>query len=98
MGIYFQCEMFHMRNIEGWDLIPRDEGLLILMRRENLDACWGIEQITVGWNLEYLRRTRRDTLEGKLFTPSASFGPVYSGIFGGDETGCDRVTEVTKTG
>ena len=38
MVLSFQCEMFLMRNIERWNLIPRDKVILILTRRENMDA------------------------------------------------------------
>ena len=51
MGIPFQCELCHIRNIEVWNLIPRDEGILILTGRENMDAFWGTESSKVGKNL-----------------------------------------------
>ena len=56
----FQCDMFHIRNIEGRNLTPRDEGLLIITEKENMDACWRTEPSTVWGKLEYLRRMRRD--------------------------------------
>ena len=75
MGIPLQCELLHIRNIEVSNLIARDEGLLIIMRRENLDACWGTEPSTVGGNFGSLRRMRSDALEGKLFSyPLSQFG------------------------
>ena len=47
-----------------------DEGLQMFMRRENLDAFWGLEQNTVDVNLGYFRSTRRHVLEGQLFLNS----------------------------
>ena len=77
MGITLQCELWHIMNIEGWSLMTSDEGLLILTRRENLDAWWGDEPSTVEVNLVYLRGTRRDALEGKLFLyPLPQLGPL----------------------
>ena len=49
-----------MRNIEGRNPIPRDEGLLKIMSRSNMEDFWGTEQITVGENLKYFRIMRID--------------------------------------
>ena len=76
MGVPFQCELCHISNIEGWILIVRDEGIWILIRRVNLDTCWGIEPSTVGGDLLYLIIIRIYSLEGKLFSyPLPQLGP-----------------------
>ena len=38
MGIPFQFKLCHMTNMEGQNLIPSAEGLLVFTRRENLDS------------------------------------------------------------
>ena len=48
MGIPFQCELYHMGNIEDKKLMTMYERLLILIRRENMDTFWVIEPSTVG--------------------------------------------------
>ena len=37
-GIAFQCELCHISNIEGRKLMSSDEGILVFMRRVNLDT------------------------------------------------------------
>ena len=38
MGIPFQCKLFQIRNTEIRNLMPRDEGLLILIRTSNMNT------------------------------------------------------------
>ena len=66
MGIPLHCELCHIRNIEGQNLMARDEGILILMRRANMDTFWGTYKSTVEGNLVSLKRIRRDVLEGNF--------------------------------
>ena len=69
-----------MRNIEGRNLVLRDEGLLILMRRENPDAFWGTEPSTVGGDLVSLIIIRIDILEGRLVShPMSQLSPFPLG-------------------
>ena len=57
-----------MINIEGQNSIQSDEGLLMFMRRDNLDAFWGLSLGKVWSNLGSLKRMRRDYIKGKLFS------------------------------
>ena len=36
MGVPLHSKLYHIRDIEGWNLIPRYEGILILTGRENM--------------------------------------------------------------
>ena len=67
MGIPFQCDIFHIIHIEGQNLMARDEEILIFLRMENMDECWGKELSTGGGELVSLRIMRIDALEGELF-------------------------------
>ena len=67
MGIPLHCELCHIRNIEGQNLMARDEGILILMRRANMDTFWGTYKSTVEGNLVSLKRIGRYVLEGNVF-------------------------------
>ena len=56
MGVTLHFELCHIRNIEGGNLIPRDEVLLIFMKIENMDACWGTEPSTLGGELGIIEK------------------------------------------
>ena len=95
MGIPLQCELCHIRNIEGQNLTSTDKGLMILMRRENLDACWGTEPSTVVGNLGSLRRIGC-VVSQMVFIHLALVGTVSSGIFVGNDTRSIGATGVSK--
>ena len=59
MGIPFECELCHFRNINGRDPIPRsikDAQTLVGIRRANLDAMNAREHSTVRANFNQIRR------------------------------------------
>ena len=65
MGIPFECDLCHFRNVSGRDPIPSRPGdvmALICTRRANLDACWSRETSTVAGNLNRMRRDYRDAV------------------------------------
>ena len=54
MGIPFECDLCHFRNLNGRDPCKRsakDAYTLVLIRRAMLDACWSRERSTVAGNL-----------------------------------------------
>jgi hypothetical protein len=62
----FQCEVCHFRNVMWQDLarsLPRDQEILKLMRRANLDAFWSREFLTVRSNLGEALRIERMALQ-----------------------------------
>jgi hypothetical protein len=62
MGIPFQCDLCHFRNMTGRNPIfhhKKDEYTMLCVRRANLDAMWAREPGTVKSNLGSLRRTFR---------------------------------------
>ena len=75
------------------------EGIMIIMRRLNLNMCWGEEQNTGGGKSGIFEKNEKICVgRKKFFTPFASVGSLSIVIFGGNETGCYFVTEVTETG
>ncbi|KAL7523210.1 hypothetical protein ACHAXR_000074, partial [Thalassiosira sp. AJA248-18] len=63
MGVPFECDLCHFRNITGRDPVwddTKDVDTLVAIRRANLDALWAREPGTVGGNLS---RARRDYLD-----------------------------------
>lgn len=63
MGVPFECDLCHFRNIRKKDpnlSDHRDAHLMMVIRRASLDACWARASSTVGANL---KRATRDTLE-----------------------------------
>ena len=57
MGIPFECDLCHFRNLNGRDPLPglaKDSYTLLAIRRANLDACWSRETSTVAGNLSRL--------------------------------------------
>ena len=59
MGIPFECELCHFRNMVGRDpdwLSQKDNYTLMCIRRANLDAMWSREPNTVKANLSRLRQ------------------------------------------
>ncbi len=63
MGIPFECDLCHFRNIAQRDPIPsrtNDNFTLLCIRRANLDAMWSRETSTVSGNLNRMRRDYHD--------------------------------------
>ena len=59
MGIPFECDLCHFRNINGRDPLTdskKDDYLLLLIRRASLDAFWSRETSTVSGNFRRLQR------------------------------------------
>ena len=57
MGIPFECDLCHFRNLNGFDPSPRnpkDQYTLLVIRRALLDAFWSRERSTVIGNLSRL--------------------------------------------
>ena len=64
MGIPFECDLCHFRNVARRDPVdgnPKDEFTLMCIRRASLDAMWSREASTVSGNLNRLRRDYDDT-------------------------------------
>ena len=58
MGVPFECDLCHFRNVTGRNPNfgnPRDNFLLVSIRRANLDAFWARASSTVAVNLSRLR-------------------------------------------
>ena len=57
MGIPFECDLCHFRNLNGrdpCDSSSKDRYTLLVIRRAMLDACWSRERSTVTGNLSRL--------------------------------------------
>jgi len=57
MGIPFECDLCHFRNLNGFDPAPtnpKDQYTLLVIRRALLDAFWSRERSTVTGNLSRL--------------------------------------------
>ena len=71
MAVPFECELCHYRNIRkrnpNWGSF-RDQQLLMVMRRANLDACWGRATSTVTANLSRVRKDHKDMVQGTPLT------------------------------
>ena len=68
MGVPFECDLCHYRNMRKKDPDfgnSRDVYLLMVIRRANLDACWARASSTVSGNL---KRAVRDNLETAVRT------------------------------
>ena len=79
MGVPFQCDLCHFRNMTGRDPIAhhkKDEYTMLCVRRANLDALWAREPGTVKSNLSSLRRSHRSGEEAFGFEQSLpALGP-----------------------
>ena len=65
MGIPFECDLCHFRNISGRDPMqgnPGDDFALICICRANLDAMWSRETSTVTGNLNRMRPDYHDAI------------------------------------
>ena len=65
LGVPFECDLCHFRNINHRDPNARDKKddfTLICIRRANLDALWGREPSTVKANLNRMLRDHRDAM------------------------------------
>jgi hypothetical protein len=65
MGIPFECDLCHFRNVSGRDPIPirpGDSFMLICIRRANLDGMWSRETSTVRGNLNRMRLDYHDAV------------------------------------
>ena len=63
MGIPFQCDLCHFRNVAERDPVEgraKDEYTMMCIRRANLDAAWSREPSTVQSNLYRLQRDYHD--------------------------------------
>ncbi len=59
MGVPFECDLCHFRNVTGRNpnfADPRDNYTLVLIRQVNLDAMWALASTTVTVNLARLRK------------------------------------------
>jgi hypothetical protein len=66
MGVPFECELCHFRNMNKRDPIlssTKDTNTLMACKRGNLDACWARETATVVRNLSRMRRDFADARE-----------------------------------
>ena len=66
MGIPFECDLCHFRNICGRGPVfqsKRDAWTLLVIRRANLDAMWSRETSTVSNNLSRLKLDYRDAMQ-----------------------------------
>lgn len=90
MGVPFECELCHFRNLRRRDPTPRnrkDEYLLMVMRRANLDACWGRATRTViaNWNRgvrDYVDTRSMTGLDGHEFLPRLGWPIVEDRVVG----------------
>ena len=65
MGIPFECDLCHFRNVAERDPVSgnaKDDFTLVCIRRACLDACWSRETSTVTGNLGRLQRDYYDTI------------------------------------
>ena len=63
MGVPFECDLCHFRNMNGRSPAygdKKDYDTLMVIRRANLDACWARETRTVTSNLGRIRRDYLD--------------------------------------
>ena len=66
MGIPFECDLCHIRNICGRGPVfqsKKDAWTLLVIRRANLDAMWSRETSTVSNNLSRLKLDYRDAMQ-----------------------------------
>lgn len=78
MGVPFQCEVCHFRNIMRRDpdwALESDTKLLALMRRVNLDVFWSRESGTVSANLSQAREMLVFAEEFRIQSFTSEMGP-----------------------
>ena len=66
MGIPFEYDLCHFRNVNERDPVPhdpRDAFTLLCIRRANLDAMWSRETSTVSGNFRRLQRDYEDSID-----------------------------------
>ena len=72
MGIPFECELCHFRNMMGRDpdwYSHKENYTLMCIRRANLDAMWSREPSTVQANLSRLRQDYTECVSVFPFAP-----------------------------
>ena len=92
MGIPFQCDLCHFRNMTGRNPIAhrkKDEYTMLCVRRANLDALWAREPGTVKSNLSSLRRSNQSGEVAFGFDqPLPALGPFPIGDLCGMKMAC----------